>query len=105
MLCFNPECLNKESYAVNNRNILLPCCYVDNAGLEDKKLLEDLIKVSDIDDHDSIDDIVNQKEWKLFFQAVLDAKKTNNLRDLPHACFKSCMRNEPIRKENWQDLD
>lgn len=102
---FTPQCLsNNESYAIDNRNTLLPCCYVDNFGHPKNKLLENLIKVSNIDDHDSIEDIIKQKEWQDFYRILVEAKKTNNLKKLPEACKVSCVNDRNVRVEKWQDL-
>ena len=52
---FQPKCLTgEESFAISNRNILLPCCYVDNEGFVKRPELEALIEVSNINDHTSL---------------------------------------------------
>lgn len=105
MRVFTPQCLsNDQSYGIDNRNTLLPCCYVDNMGLPTNKLLEDLLKVSNIDDHESIEDIINQKEWKKFFEMLVRAKETNDLKILPRACACSCINGDSVRVQVWQDL-
>ena len=104
---FTPQCLSDDqSYGIDNRNTLIPCCYVDNAGLVTNKLLDDLLKVSNIDDYDSIEDIINQKEWKEFFEHLKKAKETQDieiLKILPRACSKSCMNGDSVRVQKWQD--
>lgn len=106
---FNPQCITgEESYAVSNRNILLPCCYVDNIGLRPHKAINDIIEVSSIDDHDSIDDIVNQKEWKDFYDLLVKAQGVTKPISklylmLPDACTNCCMGNK-VREEKEQDL-
>ena len=108
---FNPQCINgEETYAVSNRNILLPCCYVDNKKLLPHKAINDIIEVSNIDDHDSIDDIVKQKEWKDFYELLVKAQAITKPISklylmLPEACTKCCMGNEEsVRVENLQSL-
>tara|TARA_Y100000589_G_C27099211_1_gene607306 strand:+ start:753 stop:1094 length:342 start_codon:yes stop_codon:yes gene_type:complete len=108
---FNPQCITgEESYAVSNRNILLPCCYVDNKNLVPHKAINDIIEVSNIDDHDSIDDIVNQKEWKYFYKLLVKAQEVTKPISrlylmLPEACTKCCMGNkETVRVEKLQNL-
>jgi hypothetical protein len=105
MQVFKPECLNGEqSYGISNRNVLLPCCYVDIENLNANKVLSDLLEASNIDEHDSIDDIINQKEWKDFYAMLIKAKETNDLKILPRACLRSCLGEESVRIQNWQDL-
>ena len=100
---FNPQCISgQETFAISNRDVLLPCCYVDNAGEVEGQALKDLIMVSTIDDHDSIDDIVIQKEWVAFYNLLIEAKDKQDTSFLPHVCKSACS-NKTVRQEDWQE--
>ena len=97
---FQPKCLTgEESLAISNRNILLPCCYVDNQGFVKRPELEALIEVSNINDHTSLEDIVKQKEWLEFYKLLVKGRDTQKQEHIPTICANSCSR--IIRKENW----
>jgi len=100
---FNPKCLTgEEDFAVNNRNQLMPCCLVDNKLLETQEL-RDLFEVSNIEEHDSIEDILKKKEWTDFFNMLVEAERTQRP-PIPRACRASCYKMDVIRKQNWQEI-
>lgn len=99
---FNPMCLSgEETFAVNNRNQLMPCCLVDNFGLLDEQV-QTLLEASDIDKYENIEQITKTQEWQDFFNMLIKAKRKQRLNTIPRACKESCTR-EQIRQENWQD--
>ena len=99
---FEPMCLSgEETFAVNNRNQLMPCCYVDHVGLMDDKI-QKLLDVSNINDYTSIKEIIKTHEWIDFFKMLTKAKRKQRLNTIPRACKESCTRRS-IRLENWQE--
>ena len=103
---FNPKCMNgEETFAVSNRNELIPCCLVDNEGLKSypSEYLINIKLVSNISENESIDDILCKKEWTDFTEVIQTAKTIQNVKNVPYVCRISCMSNTEIRKENWQD--
>ena len=78
---FNPRCMTTDTQmAINNRNQLMPCCYIDTPFLVEDPTIKKLLSVSNISEHKSI------KER------------------LPEPCIKACLDfgKEKIRKEEWQ---
>lgn len=96
----NPQCIKGEiSFAVTNREELIPCCYLDSPNNLNHPLLEKLLKVSKIDSTNTVDKILNHKEWKRFYKNL-----TKNI--APPQCHLICARTkESKRKQSWQTVD
>lgn len=62
-----PKCLNGEiAIAVSNTGYVIPCCLCDRkSNLHDRKYQE-LLAVSKISEHSSIEQIINSDVWKSF---------------------------------------
>ena len=97
-LQLDPKCLKDEmQVAITNKGELIPCCYLDtprnNLDLEYKKLL----KVSKINDYNSIEEIYLNKEWIEFAENLSNHKG-------PYGCKLTCPKKKDekniIRKEN-----
>ena len=59
--------------AIDNRGHLLPCCWCDHPKTTKDEKYQPLYKVSKLEDHNSIDDILDQKEWKKFENDIYPA--------------------------------
>ncbi len=106
---FRPKCLiSKTSMAVNNRNELIPCCFWDEPNRFASKFETDscptaskLVAVSNIDKHNSIADILKQKEWFDFYESIVEAEIIQNYKSVSKLCKHQCLdMGEPrFRKE------
>lgn len=80
----DPMCIKGTiALAIDNRGTLLPCCQCDNPLTINHPLMKPLIAVSNINDHDTIHEILLQDEWKVFEENL---KKNIG----PPACIKAC---------------
>tara|TARA_B100000900_G_scaffold158194_1_gene134445 strand:- start:23 stop:358 length:336 start_codon:yes stop_codon:yes gene_type:complete len=95
----DPQCIKgKISFAVTNREQLIPCCYLDDEDIN-HPLLQKLLKVSKIDSTNTIDKILNHKEWKRFYKNL-----TKNI--APPSCHLICAKAKDIKeKQSWQLVD
>ena len=85
----DPICFKgRIGMAITNNGELIPCCRLDDgrARYNDPEF-QKLLAVSKISDYDSIDDILETKEWKLFYE---------NLRNHigPKPCWRTCGKNK-----------
>ena len=55
--------LDKMPMAVNNRGYLLPCCWCDEKNIINSKQFKPLYDVSKLEDYNSINEILETKEW------------------------------------------
>lgn len=76
----NPKCIKKRNLtandyaagyhlhpqttlmAITNEGCLIPCCYLDTITSKKEKRLKELLKVSNIDDYDDLNDIIKTVE-------------------------------------------
>ena len=103
---FLPKCLTgNETFAITNRNCLVPCCYVDDKTASQTKVMKDLVAVSNLDDYDSIADILSQDEWKDFYKVLKRAHRRQKTMNIPSICSKICYvekgKLDNVRQENW----
>jgi len=104
---FRPKCLTSTtSFAVNNRNELLPCCYWDTSPHKKPDQQEqNLISASKIDKFDSIADILKQMVWVVFYNKLNNAEKTQDVTNVTQMCKRMCldMGKTQFKKEEWFD--
>ena len=63
---FNPRCMTTDTQmAINNRNQLMPCCYIDTPFLVEDPTIKKLLSVSNISEHKSIKEISNEMSDQL----------------------------------------
>ena len=98
---FKPLCIaNKTDMAVNNRNQLMPCCYIDTPHYLEDSTLKKLVESSDISKHKSLEDIINSKEWVELYRVVHKASDTQDTKNVPWPCVDACSQEH--RRAEWQ---
>ena len=70
------KCLDsrQQAFGLTNRGELIPCCWVDTGYNRDHPTFQKLVKVSNIADHDSIEDILMTDEWIEFTENLFNGK-------------------------------
>lgn len=83
----DPKCMNKRqgNYGFTNRGELIPCCWLDTQDNRKDEKYKKLLAVSNISDHDSVEDIVMQKEWIDFYNEL---KQGRGFPQCHHVCQK-----------------
>tara|TARA_B100000524_G_C23572111_1_gene342234 strand:+ start:46 stop:420 length:375 start_codon:yes stop_codon:yes gene_type:complete len=94
-----PKCLpdpdNKDfqpmPLAIDNRGHLIPCCWCDHPKTTKAELYKPLYKVSKLEDYNSIDEILDTKEWKEFEDDLVQARDVgDNLNRINQTCLFHC---------------
>ena len=62
-----PKCFKDQSMAITNQGYLIPCCFCDHPKIMKSDRMKDLLKVSNINDYDKLEDIGKTVEWKNFY--------------------------------------
>jgi len=96
----DPQCFRGFPMAVTNTGYLIPCCYCDDPKTLNDPEFKKLLAVSKINDYDTLDEIINTKEWKRF--------EKNLRRNIgPHACMHTCKvrknKDDIVRKDTHID--
>ena len=96
---FKPLCIaNKTDMAVNNRNQLMPCCYIDMPQYLQDPTLKKLVESSDISKHKSLEDIINSKEWvelnRIIHEANGDTYFDCIKKNVPWPCVDVCSQTQ-----------
>ena len=81
---FEPKCMlqgndRRQQVAVTNRGHLIPCCWCDQPRASKDPIMKQMLKVSKISDHNSIEDILTTKEWQEFAKNLAE-KNLNKVR-------------------------
>lgn len=96
----DPMCFKDFPMSITNQGYLLPCCYCDDPVTMNDPAFQKLVQVSKISDHESIQDILAQKEWK-------DFEKNLKKNIGPPACINTCQirknKNDIVRKDTHID--
>ena len=89
----DPKCFDnrQHNFGFTNRGELIPCCWLDNQNNRKDKEYQKLLAVSNIKDHDSIEDILLQTEWLNF------NKNLKNGKGFPQ-CHRICKKGAKFQK-------
>ena len=92
----DPMCFKGFPMAITKDGCLIPCCYCDVPETMNDPDFKKLLAVSKIDNYDSIQEILENEEWKEF--------EENLKNDIgPHSCWNTCSKNTIIRQNNVID--
>lgn len=112
-IILEPKCMvthkNKEGKysqqaAVTNRGHLIPCCWMDEKATLSHPIMQNLLKVSKINEHDTIEDIIFSKEWIEFAKNLAEG----NIKKVLPACIHHCRKRtekDKLKKETYFDKD
>ena len=99
-----PKCMiipeEVKMVAVTNRGHLLPCCWLDEQQTLNHPIMIELLKVSKINEHNSIEDILNSKVWLDFAKNLAE----NNMDKVLPSCIHHCRKRDnkdKIKKETY----
>lgn len=88
---FRPKCLfDGKEHGHSTTGHILPCCYLDDIFLDpgcklQKDLMQDHLK---IENNESIQEILDSKEWVAFYEAIYNAVEGKG--DPPITCSLQC---------------
>jgi len=92
--------INTQQAAVTNRGHLIPCCWLDERKTLNHPIMIELLKVSKISEHNSIEDILKTNEWTNFAKNLAE----NNMDKVLPSCIFFCRKREDkdkIKKETF----
>ena len=97
---FSPRCLpiddindyqnneNRQSAAMTNRGELIPCCWLDTPETLKHPIMQKMLKVSKIDENETVKDILFSKEWREFAKNLVE----RNMDKVLPACIDHCKK-------------
>ena len=94
-LCFK----DAIALAVTNKGVLIPCCRMDDPHTMIDPSMQQFLKVSVINENNSIEDILKSKEWKEFADNL-----SKNIG--PNACRTTCAKQKKYTQVvEWVDTE
>lgn len=87
--------------AITNRGELVPCCWIDQAMARNDPVIRRMLKVSNIGDHNSIEDILLTKEWKDFAKNLAE----KNLNKVRPVCIHHCQKRTGKDRQKIQEIE
>ncbi len=96
---FVAQCMNgKMQLAMNNRGVLMPCCWCDHEHTLSTPLFKKMEKVSKVSEVDSIDDILFSDEW-LDFEKIMREGEAGDTSRVPENCMYHLAVEVQIKKK------
>ena len=86
--------------AMTNRGELIPCCWMDQASALEHPVMKQMLKVSKISEHNSIEDILLTKEWQEFARNLAE----KNLKKVIPTCITHCKKRTGRDRQKIEDL-
>ena len=101
---FSPKCFpNKQRTqpaALTNRGELIPCCWIDQKMAREDPVIQKMLKVSKISDHNTIEDILLTKEWQEFARNLAE----KNLKKIVPVCFTHCKKRTGRDRQKIEEI-
>ena len=84
-----PKCFHNEiQTSLTNRGHLIPCCNVDQPETLEDPMMVKMLKVSNVADYDTIDEILLTDEWQEFAKNL----EQRNLEKIMPVCIIHCAK-------------
>ena len=106
-IILEPRCMpakgsieNRMQAAITNRGELIPCCWIDQAKVLKHPIIKQMLKVSKISDHNSIEDILLTKEWQEFARNLAE----KNLDKTLPVCNIHCKKRTGRNRQKIEDI-
>lgn len=98
ILC--PRCIfNDQEITLSSEGFFTPCCWLDDELYRNQPYVNDFFKPHlNIEMHDNIQDIFDSKEWKDFWEILL-----NRPEDAPLVCYEYCASQKGDKEYLEQD--
>ena len=96
-LCFK----DAIALAVTNQGVLIPCCRMDDPKTMNDPLMQDFLKVSVINDTNSIEDILTTKEWQEFAKNLAE----KNLDKVLRVCIIHCQKRSGRDRQKIEEIE
>ena len=91
--CMPPKEKNSErrqQIAVTNRGQLVPCCWMDQKVVLQHPDMQKMLKVSNVADYDTIEEILLTDEWQEFAKNL----EERNIEKIMPVCITHCVQRE-----------
>ena len=86
--------------AMTNRGELIPCCWMDQSSALEHPVMKQMLKVSKISEHKSIEDILLTKEWQEFARNLAE----RNLDKVVPTCIIHCKKRTGRDRQKIEDI-
>ena len=107
-IILEPRCMPKHGSieermqaAITNRGELVPCCWIDQALARNEPVIQQMLKVSKINDHNSIEDILATKEWQEFARNLAE----KNMNKVLPVCIHHCQKRAGKNRQKIQNIE
>ena len=107
-IILEPRCMARKnsiekrmSPAVTNRGELIPCCWCDQPRASKDPIMKQMLKVSKISDHNSIEDILTTKEWQEFAKNLAE----KNLDKVLRVCIIHCQKRSGRDRQKIEEIE
>ena len=87
--------------AMTNRGELIPCCWMDQSSALEHPVMKQMLKVSKISDHNSIEDILTTKEWQEFAKNLAE----KNLDKVLRVCIIHCQKRSGRDRQKIEEIE
>jgi len=86
--------------AMTNRGELIPCCWMDQSSALEHPVMKQMLKVSKISEHKSIEDILLTKEWQEFARNLAE----RNLDKVVPTCIIHCKKRTGRDRQKIEEI-